>query len=1101
MFILELLKWKSIIVGLFWVLIWQLSFAIGYNKPFWQETEGSYIVQYLNDERNRCKDEDNYFFSDRRNVYRYSFKDGTQTVCVSVEGTEKRIEDFAVWKDDIYYVTSLLNEEKEYIWEMSRINYQSKEQEVLLAYEDFVHLNGEEKLDYVGIDVHKGYLFFYINADNEYICPIGEDVSKNSVELKNLFEAEGTPGDKQRVEYDGIIIEYETTSQDKCDITGIWDEQGYKILFSNVDRCLKVGDKWVSFRKENRADRIQYTTEYDYTWKDITIFNRGEYKNSYIDDEHLVEEEGRVIGLISVSEHWAWYSDLAQEYLKKDVLFELDIETGESRKLFDTRINRTKIIGYKDGELYYIKNEKVYAENLESKEKTVLGNIPKGKDYIIDWQGGYLIIREDFTYGQNGDIVLVYKVEQEAPVHQESYTEVSQEEIEKNLLESVPEISDYATYIEKESDGGARLYIQIYEKEEVTVDDLMTTINCYPVYVGEKWDTHTANWDWFYVSENLDAVYWYDVVDGEIYSLEEWRNGDGYRAEILKAEEIFEKYAELLEEVNPKRMAFIYFDEDDIPELVFINNGKYRLFSYDGTMVNEIVMPNAEIRANVYGMRHDVEDAEKPVLYWFEYVPYQGLMRVHTGNEDGRNDYYLRYANGELSIELKASSNDYEWNTFDAGNEIGNDEFREKLSGLGYDKLIPCGYFYEDAKTAYENIGKVSDTKQIWNEFVTGKRDAVEYVEVIGDIPEEGFITRSFDEIYKDITCEEDWWGKEEYIDFDNDRQDELVLHGYAGSRMLFDVIGETVYVLLQTGSTTDNASVSQMHEENVIVRTDLLHAGRELYRIKQYDACGCLVDYYTFSASYEGENYTENDSFKYNDRMISMEEYNALVDSIQEYVNETKAEVENEPRQEEPSHNLKDIDWETFQAQLSDEDAETLQKYLPVLTGGEFTWIKHYSDPDNADAYLHKLRQAVIQDIHLDCDQPDTHVSTIAFADVFQSGTQDIILYLYNMGGHYLILHEENSIIYGINYPVRWFQGLQEDGLYCSSGGAGYQRFYRMTFENGDYTEHLICIRDEGEFYIDDKKQGTTHEEAWKLFDAWFDTYMQNDVKWHSPF
>ena len=301
-----------------------------------------------------------------------------------------------------------------------------------------------------------------------------------------------------------------------------------------------------------------------------------------------------------------------------------------------------------------------------------------------------------------------------------SYNAVSQEgKVEKYLLESVPEISDYATYIEKESDGEARLYIQIYEKEEVSINGLESTINCYPVYVGEKWDTHTANWEWFYVSENLDAVYWYDVVDAGVYSLEDWRNGDGY-----------------------------------------------------------------------------------------------------------------------------------------------------------------------------------------------------------------------------------------------------------------------------STGA-------------------------------------------------------------------------------------ESKAKAETEPWQEEPSHNLKDVDWEAFQAQLSAEDAETLQKYLPVLTGGEFTWIERHRDPDNADVYLHKPRQAVIQDIHLDYDQPDTSVSTIAFADVFQSGTQDVVLYLYNIGGHYLILHEENGIIYGIDYPVRWFQGLQEDGLYCNSGGAGDQRFYRMTFANGDYTEHEELA----------------------------DTNMQNDVKWYSPF
>ena len=306
-------------------------------------------------------------------------------------------------------------------------------------------------------------------------------------------------------------------------------------------------------------------------------------------------------------------------------------------------------------------------------------------------------------------------------IDEEDYSNdmVSQEEIEKYLLETVPEISDYATYIEQESDGQARLYIRVSEKEEVVVGGLINAINCYPVYVGEKWATHTANWDWFYVSENLDAVYWYDVVNAEACLLEDWRNGDEYSARV------------------------------------------------------------------------------------------------------------------------------------------------------------------------------------------------------------------------------------------------------------------------------------------------------------------------------------------------------------------EIKTEVETEPRQAEPSHNLKNIDWATFQTRLSDKEIETLQKYLPVLTGGEFTWIERHPDPDNVDAYLHKPRQAVISDLHIEYEQVDTLVNSIAFADVFQNGTQDVILYLYNIGGHYLILHEENGIIYGIDYPVRWFQGLQEDGLYCSSGGAGNQKFYRMTFENGDYTEHE------------------------ELSDA----NMQNDVDWYDPF
>lgn len=101
--------------------------------------------------------------------------------------------------------------------------------------------------------------------------------------------------------------------------------------------------------------------------------------------------------------------------------------------------------------------------------------------------------------------------------------------IRKKILENIPELYDYAEYIEQESDGEACLFIQIFEKIEVDVTDSIKAIDCYPVYVGEKWDTHNVNWDWFYINEKMDKMYWYDVIEGGIYSLEEWRNGERYR--------------------------------------------------------------------------------------------------------------------------------------------------------------------------------------------------------------------------------------------------------------------------------------------------------------------------------------------------------------------------------------------------------------------------------------------------------------------------------------------------------------------------------------------------------------------------------------------
>ena len=96
--------------------------------------------------------------------------------------------------------------------------------------------------------------------------------------------------------------------------------------------------------------------------------------------------------------------------------------------------------------------------------------------------------------------------------------------IEKYLETSVWELANYELFIEKHSSGEAHLLVEtsfsmlkIGEK------------NFYPVYVGEQWNDHRVNWEWFYVSEQLDEILWYNLGDGGFYSLEEWRTSKEYR--------------------------------------------------------------------------------------------------------------------------------------------------------------------------------------------------------------------------------------------------------------------------------------------------------------------------------------------------------------------------------------------------------------------------------------------------------------------------------------------------------------------------------------------------------------------------------------------
>ena len=309
---------------------------------------------------------------------------------------------------------------------------------------------------------------------------------------------------------------------------------------------------------------------------------------------------------------------------------------------------------------------------------------------------------------------------------------------------------------------------------------------------------------------------------------------------------VLDEFNQVFAGMQRGRVALIYLDDDSVPELLILKDGEYQVYFFDGFAAKRILLPN-EIKVNAYGTRYAIEGTEgsEMTFYWFEYVPRKGLVRIHGGERENRRDYYLTYEDGVLNVELEADDAGYTWNTYDAEGEITNEEFSDRLAKLGYDSLICCAYLYGDVETAYENMGYTVDAHKALEDFVSGKTDAVEYV------------------------------------DFDNDGEDELIIHGYAGTRLYFDVVGDTVYKVLKTGSTTNVSYVAEMDGKRVVVRTDLTHGGRKYYWVMTYDGCGCLTDWFELSAKYEGEDYGAGDRYEYRDREISMEEFEAIRDRI----------------------------------------------------------------------------------------------------------------------------------------------------------------------------------------------------------------------------
>ena len=94
------------------------------------------------------------------------------------------------------------------------------------------------------------------------------------------------------------------------------------------------------------------------------------------------------------------------------------------------------------------------------------------------------------------------------------------------FMANIPELDSYAEYINRESEGKAHLTVQVFDDENGIPGGKE---GGYQVYVGEQWDDHSVNWDRFFVRADMSEVFYYDLVDGEYWSLEEWRVSEHYR--------------------------------------------------------------------------------------------------------------------------------------------------------------------------------------------------------------------------------------------------------------------------------------------------------------------------------------------------------------------------------------------------------------------------------------------------------------------------------------------------------------------------------------------------------------------------------------------
>lgn len=374
----------------------------------------------------------------------------------------------------------------------------------------------------------------------------------------------------------------------------------------------------------------------------------------------------------------------------------------------------------------------------------------------------------------------------------------------------------------------------------------------------------------------------------------------GVELQKVQRDEMLACYQEKLDKEEIEKVAMLYLDEDAIPEMLYISDNNYEVWTYAEGKVKQVDLSGrnrawANASWSDYEEKYnwdtdEYESVDTQGIEYFEYIPKKNFIRLHNGVKPGKGAAcsYIDL-NGEkpkevLYTEEESHTDDsdegewFTWTTYSDGKKVEQEEFEKQRIALGFDKLQVCNQYYGDVKTAYENIDKEIEKekeKEVYEQFLAGEIDAIVGLEEISKNGNIDYQTRSYSEYTS--WCEEEEITKE-YVDFDNDNQNELVLTLSGPSTIYFNVVGGELSEVFSADGTAESSYVLEMDGYQLLEYSDTMHMGRSFRNFKQYDACNCIVDDFSLSAEYwDSDDYDCDSSFSYRGESISVEEYVAL--------------------------------------------------------------------------------------------------------------------------------------------------------------------------------------------------------------------------------
>ena len=380
-----------------WIVVLSLGSVIVYTSSSPEQEQRTYEIIRLNSESNMREDGEDYLlrYMNVEKILRYSFD--------TEEATDYQIEvpegiyierGGTIVGDCIYYV---LSDDT-----VRRFDCGKQIDEEVLSREDILRLYDEEKVsEYFSIMI-KSYgeclLLSLGDSRKEYnfVCPVDGDLKKDCIEVNDLFPEENKSGMEEEIVYQGIRFQrYYDIEKERYILLEAGAEESGRTIFTNKEgsTTIRVDEKRVSLNHKWGVEEYSYYVEGDPKEHKINCLSNSKYEYSVIQKDKLTVENGKIIGLLHVVKNMRCDPyEPSQDHLKNDVLFSLNPETGESGILYRAEDNLTRIIGYRDETVYFMKDYKIYSQRIGAKEKMPLLKLPQDYDYMFDWQGDYLIV-------------------------------------------------------------------------------------------------------------------------------------------------------------------------------------------------------------------------------------------------------------------------------------------------------------------------------------------------------------------------------------------------------------------------------------------------------------------------------------------------------------------------------------------------------------------------------------------------------------------------------------------------------------------------------------------------------------------------------------